>query len=309
MTAPLQRGRLLRCAVCVLFVLLTLAAAAPLPHIGGSEALCTWMTQLADDTPLTHLSIPGTHNSGALHSIADVSGKCQTLSITDQLSIGVRFFDIRLRLVGDSLCIVHDFVDQKQTFDTVLADLIAFLDAHPGEVLFVSLKQDDAPKNASRPFAQVLQDLLHSHTDRIRPDRTLPETLGAARGGIYLLSRYENAAIGLDCYHRWADNATFFSIDGLFVQDAYAPPSHAFKQEEILAALAIAGDGGDRLTLNFASCYYADSFPPIYAGIPAKTVNPWLLDLLADRTAPVGVLLCDFMTAPLARAIIEVNCR
>lgn len=298
-----------RIAVLIITVLLSLLAVLPIPYSAPSDSLAHWMTQIADDTPLCRLSIPGTHDSGARYSIADVAGKCQTLSIADQLEIGVRFFDIRLQLVGDRLRIVHSFVDQKQTFDEVLSDMLAFLEAHPGEVLLVSLKQDSDPQNARRPFSQVLEETLLTHSDRICTDRSLPKTLGEARGKMYIFARYADAAVGLDCYHGWADNATFLGVDGLFVQDTYAPPDIAFKYEEIEAALQLAYDFAPLMTLNFASCYLPDSVPPVYAGIPARTINPWLIDTLSEQTAPIGVLLCDFMTEALARAIIEVNDR
>lgn len=63
--------------------------------------------------------IPGTHDSGAMHSIFDVAGKCQDLNIQQQLKIGVRFLDIRLRLKNDELEVVHSFVEQKLSFRSV----------------------------------------------------------------------------------------------------------------------------------------------------------------------------------------------
>ena len=43
-----------------------------------------WMSYIHDDTKISDISIPGTHDSGATHSIFDVSGKCQDLSIKQQ---------------------------------------------------------------------------------------------------------------------------------------------------------------------------------------------------------------------------------
>ena len=53
-----------------------------------------WMSKVNDNVRLVDLSIPGTHDSGATHSIADVAGKCQDSSIEEQLKMGVRFFDL-----------------------------------------------------------------------------------------------------------------------------------------------------------------------------------------------------------------------
>ena len=78
--------------------LISLLAFLPLGRVEADTKGTEWMKELPDNTPLREMSIPGTHDSGALHSIGDVAGKCQDLSIADQLAIGVRFFDIRLQL-------------------------------------------------------------------------------------------------------------------------------------------------------------------------------------------------------------------
>jgi len=60
-----------------------------------SEAqLNQWMSKLKDDTPLSILSIPGTHNSVTYRS-ALPSVRCQAVNVTEQLENGVRFLDIR----------------------------------------------------------------------------------------------------------------------------------------------------------------------------------------------------------------------
>ena len=65
--------------------------------------LLTWMSKLDDNTNITDLTIPGTHDSGAnfdvpilppLIYVPDTS-KNQDLSIRNQLNIGVRYLDIR----------------------------------------------------------------------------------------------------------------------------------------------------------------------------------------------------------------------
>lgn len=68
------------------------------------------MKNLDDSLLISDMTIPGTHDSGALHSIFDVAGKCQDLNIKQQLKVGVRFLDIRLRLKNNELEVVHSFV-------------------------------------------------------------------------------------------------------------------------------------------------------------------------------------------------------
>ena len=78
-----------------------------------------WMKNLSDNTLISEMIIPGTHDSGAMHSLFDVSGKCQDMKISDQLKIGVRFLDIRLQLLNNELVVVHSFVDQNLKFSKV----------------------------------------------------------------------------------------------------------------------------------------------------------------------------------------------
>ena len=68
-----------------------------------TRAARPWMKEVSDDYLIKQMSIPGTHDSGATHSIFDVAGKCQDLRIQSQLNIGVRFFDLRLQLKNDEL--------------------------------------------------------------------------------------------------------------------------------------------------------------------------------------------------------------
>ena len=56
-----------------------------------------WMSYISDDTYISDISIPGTHDSasyrrGGIYSLAH----CQNLNLENQLKVGVRYFDIRL---------------------------------------------------------------------------------------------------------------------------------------------------------------------------------------------------------------------
>ena len=59
----------------ILTLLISLLAFLPLGKVEASAKGTEWMKELPDNTPLREMSIPGTHDSGALHSIGDVAGK------------------------------------------------------------------------------------------------------------------------------------------------------------------------------------------------------------------------------------------
>ena len=290
----------------VLILAIAAFAVAPLESPITNKGV-RWMSSLDDDRAINELSIPGTHDSGATHSIADAAGKCQSLSIKDQLYIGVRFFDIRLQLVGDDFNIVHSFVDQDTEFDDVLEYMVDFVKENPSEFLIVSIKKDTDSKRAEGDFATLLEEELREYS-QISTSTTLPKTVGEARGKIYIISRYENSTIGIPAYHGWQDS-TSFELGELYVQDNYKVDSAEVKIADIEATMAVADRCEYGLILNYTSCYLTSGFPPTYAATPAKTINPWLLERLHIESRPQGVLVCDFMTSDLVKAIWEVNFR
>ena len=286
-------------------VVLSLLAVAPMQR--GETDRTDWMASLRDDAALSSITIPGTHDSGALHSLAEVSGKCQSLSIKEQLKIGVRFLDIRLQLVGDELKVVHSIADQMTDFEDVLADMVEFIRNNESEFLIVSIKEDASPKGSDKDFTETLEAMLLAYPEVSRSTE-LPETVGDARESIHIVSRYWNASIGLPCYSGWADD-TSFVLGNIYVQDNYHVASAAEKIADIRSTYAVAQEGTYSLVLNYTSCYLASGFPPIYAGLPAHKINRDTAMALSDENlaGPLGVLVCDFMTAELADAIIGRN--
>ena len=302
----LTKKRLILTAVAVALIA-ALALFSVLPLQAGASDNSGWMNSISDETPLSAISIPGTHDSGALHSIADATGKCQTLSIKEQLKIGVRFLDIRLQLVSDNLVVVHSIVDQMTDFEDVLRDMEKFLEENPSELLLVSIKEDADSKGSEREFREVLEEMLLS-SDAVSRATELPETVGAGRGMIHIISRYSGATIGLPCYHGWTDDDSF-EISGIYVQDNYKLDTTEEKISDIEKALEVSKLGEYDLVLNYTSCYLTTSFPPIYAGVPAHEINRWVKGALAQGNEPTGVMVMDFITSDIANIIIGRNAK
>jgi 1-phosphatidylinositol phosphodiesterase len=265
-----------------------------------------WMKDLDDSTPINSLSIPGTHDSGAIYSIADLSGKCQTLNIKEQLLAGVRFLDIRLQLKDDKLRVVHSFVDQNTLFADTLLDIATFLRENPSEFLIVSIKKDADDHNSVKDFAPLLEQMLYEYGDVLNTTRELPNTVGQARGKMHILSRYSGSSLGVECVGGWYDD-TSFALGDIYVQDNYNVDSANTKTSDVEATLDTAASMQYSLTLNYTSCYLASGFPPIYAGTPAYTINPYLKNKLSSGNAPTGVMVCDFITSELCEIIIRRN--
>lgn len=105
---------------------------------------------LSDEIYLSEVNIPGTHDSCTAFCTLENMSRCQSLTVKEQLDLGIRLFDIRLNKSGNEFYLVHSLADcftdgekkAKLTFDTVLKDLRAFLKLNPDETLVVSVKQD-----------------------------------------------------------------------------------------------------------------------------------------------------------------------
>ena len=293
-------------ALLLLSVALTLFAVIPLQR--GESDRSGWMSALDDGAALNSITIPGTHDSGALHSIAEISGKCQTLSIKEQLKIGVRFLDMRLQLVDNELKVVHSITDQMTDFEDALSDMVEFIRENESEFLIVSIKEDASAKRSDKDFASAVEAMLLSYEEVARATE-LPETVGDARAKIHIVARYKNASVGLPCYDGWRDDDSFV-LDPIFVQDNYRVASAEEKIADIQKTYDVAREGSHALVLNYTSCYLASCFPPVYAGLPAHEINRATLSAMTDESSgPLGVLVCDFITAELADAIIGRNFR
>ena len=118
-----------------------------------APSLADWMSALPDEMPVYRMSIPGSHDSGAV--CGNVFLKVQDAAIGRQLEMGVRFFDVRLKAdsapgitVEDAegegaamLGVYHSGQFMEQTWDgDVLPAMRRFLKENPREFLIVLLK-------------------------------------------------------------------------------------------------------------------------------------------------------------------------
>lgn len=293
--------------LAIIASIITMGAFAlnPINYVAKTE-VSNWMSKLDKKTKITELSIPGSHDSGATHSILDIAGKCQDLSITDQLNIGVRYFDIRLQLVKDKLQVVHSFVSQDLSFESVISSLATFVRDNPYEFVFMSIKEEAKAISSNKKFEDVLKTDLSKYEPYISYEDTLPETVWDARGKIHLLSRYKGSTVGVPSYNGWRDDDTFIMGD-FYVQDNYDISDVNDKKKDILDTIDYSLNNSDKLVLNFTSAVLDNDFPPLYSGGTARIINPWLKDELKDKEGSLGIMVMDFVTSELCDLVIRRN--
>ncbi len=203
-----------------------------------------WLTSLNDTLPLAALSIPGAHDAAT--SSLRGWGRCQALSIPELLQAGVRAFDLRptqnRRLTRKGFRfeglgnIHHGMKDTGISLDEAFACFNAFLEANPGEMLIVIVRDESAgrflTKKPDAPtFTAALSTFLKSQK-RIVPFRAKLR-LGDARGGIIVLCRTGSPENMASTYVTWnhsingsRDRRIHHAPDAavpLAVQDCYSP--------------------------------------------------------------------------------------
>lgn len=197
----------------------------------------TWMSHLPSSTPMTVLSIPGTHDSAA-YTYSWPFIATQTMDITAQLNSGIRYFDLRCGLRSNVLEMVHGSAMLNLRLDEVLTAMYTWLSAHPSEALIAQLKRDRKDESSTIHFAQAVTQAISSAPQFWRTANTTP-MLGELRGRIQLFRRFDGGAspggspplfaYGLDVT-RWQDNPsrpfTIHTAHGVqvTVQDHYSFP-------------------------------------------------------------------------------------
>ena len=307
-------------AAVLCFFLIPLAENARNTPVPGSA---DWMAALPDETPLSDIVLPGTHDSATQYVQLAFFSKCQSLSIAQQLDAGFRYLDIRLGDVekgGDYPRLMHGFASCKTgvfggplTLDAVLADCYAFLAQHPTETVLFAVKHEHGD-SADVDFQRTLQGFTAARRANWLLTDTLP-TLGEARGKLVLLRRWEDdAGLGVEggVPFVWADQRerteTSLAVaeepqEGytLFVQDRFKYDADE-KWDAFQTAMEYdPSDGG--VLLNFLST----NGSPTY-GHPwkyARILNPRLAAL--DDGVLRGWVIVDFATARLAEKIYSAN--
>ena len=148
-----------------------------------------WMKDIPDETKISEMTIPGTHDSCSLFGIC--CARTQTWTLVEQMKAGIRFFDIRLRRINDTLRAYHGFVDQKETFDTILAYAFDFLEKNPTETIMMEVISEYDPKNCTKSFAQLYDEYTRSYTDKIVPYENKDTVLGKIRGKLFVIKIFE----------------------------------------------------------------------------------------------------------------------
>jgi 1-phosphatidylinositol phosphodiesterase len=260
-----------------------------------TEKYSSWMSRLPDTVLVSRTSLPGTHDSCALHDgLSFGFAKCQTWQLADQLQAGIRFIDIRCRHVGDNLLIYHGVIDQRTTFTEVRDVCRKFLMQHPSECIVMSVKEESTAKDNSRSFAETFVDTTKNDGKLWHVSRKIPQ-LGSVRNRIVLVDRVGTLG-GL----KWGD---------MEIQDR-SNATVELKAKLIRSHFEKASNAGEsQWFINFCSGTVPGSLmtPRQYA----LQANEVALEFLRQPDRPVpaclGTIVMDFPGEELIEQIVETN--
>ena len=166
--------------------------------IAYRNSYTSWMQQLNEDTPLSALSIPGTHNSPTYHR-ALPSVRCQIKPVREQLKRGVRFLDVRVQPEHpmnprkDGLLLVHGVFPISFTgprrFRTLVNEVLDFLAKNPSEAIIMSVKREGPGKATDAQLSRILRDHYANDDHEWFTAPRIPY-LNEVRGKIVLMRRF-----------------------------------------------------------------------------------------------------------------------
>ncbi len=300
-----------------------------------AESHPDWMAGLPAQTGLGSLTIPGTHDTMAIHGgwapwayEAQEDHGDSGATLDAQLTAGVRAIDIRVRVVNNdtAFAIHHTDVYQNANFHDVLTHAQTFLTAHPGETVLMDLHGEcdgDSSEggSGSSSIGHCADDpATITQADRTRifdgyvarypglfyaPSATgnstadMP-TLGQARGHI-VLSTFTGPRGGI--YGGYGLTQLTGGDAGQYVENDWTQCGTDAKWGEAQANMVKAnGSSAMYTTYLSANCTPFGAGPADVAG----AINPKAVDFLnSAATGHVGVVLTDFPGHALIAALIR----
>ncbi len=280
-----------------------------------------WMSYIDDNVYVSRLSIPGTHDAATKKLSV---GQCQSLSIEEQLDMGIRMFDLRPTVGSDGLGnIYHSFLNTGVSMGDVMTWFGSYLDQNPDEFIIAVMRWESERGGTQENFVKYMTEFLDGNSvyqarkATFRPDMTL----GDCRGKILLISRTNLSPNNAHetAYSGWNHNNTIrdpHDITGtggsgkIRIQDMYAKSENdnsseddylAKKRELVKGMMDISAkyhtNNSKEWMISHCSGYTGSSLSPNYKN-NAANVNPEIYSYLtgADKeTGSVGIIMMDYV--------------
>ncbi|KAM6985723.1 1-phosphatidylinositol phosphodiesterase-like [Aplochiton taeniatus] len=254
-----------------------------------------WMEAIEDFYLLSGITIPGTHDSMALYG--GPVAECQAWDLKDQLRAGIRYLDLRVFALEDTLYVMHGVMYQHTTFSEVLQTIREFLSEFGSEVVLVRVKPDLFDKDR---VEGIVESMISNDND-VWVSSEIP-SIGQVRGKLVFVQK-EDFKLGVPLLE--TDTKGDYEVTDV-----------ADKEKKIVTHLTQATEfcGGDNLVLTYSSGTGIGTFWGMFLTPKrvAEKVNPWLDQYLrqffADLPRPCfGIIAMDFPGVDLIQTVIGSN--
>ncbi len=293
------------------------------------------LSQLDDGIYLSEINLAGTHDSCTAFVSMENMARCQSLTVKEQLNLGIRLFDIRLNRKGNEFYLIHSLADcysdeektKKLTFAEVLSDFREFLKENPRETLVVSIKQDRGIM--SRNFFPAFYNKYIKGNEYEWYLKNENPTLGLCRGKIVLMRRCKvwrnfrkTVDAGLD-FSRWKDQSgarktktekTVLCVDSSAVeprvleaeiQDRYSLDCNRKWFQSAKPFLDSCDTSKDKFCLHFISTSYRKKGETLRE--TAEEMNGYFKEYEFRKDKAQGWFFLDFPDEEIAQKINSTN--
>ncbi|XP_056237639.1 uncharacterized protein LOC130172756 [Seriola aureovittata] len=253
-----------------------------------------WMAGIQDFRTLSLVTIPGTHDSMARYGGPEV--ECQALSLRDQLRVGIRFLDLKVLGLSDTLYVMHGVMYQRSTLREVLDTVKAFLSEFKTEAVLIRVQPQSFEKNKVN---QMVQNLI-GNDQHVWVASGMPN-MGQVRGKIVFLQK-STFTLGIPLIDTEGKTNKVSNVKD--------------KDNRIIKQLEQATEacGGDNAMLTYTSGTGFGTFWGMFLTPKrvAEKVNPWLNGYLRqfypNQPRPCfGVIAMDFPGIDLIQTVINLN--
>jgi 1-phosphatidylinositol phosphodiesterase len=276
-----------------------------------------WMSNLNNKTRIKELNIPGTHDSGTFdpnsyfNFITKRFSTCQDMTILEQLKIGIRFLDIRLRSVNNILKVFHGMVEENLDFRDILKTLKKFLKLNKTELIFIRVENTGGDENFKYLFFKLLKEF-----DKIicNPKNT-NSNISKLRGKILLLQTksINSNDISFGIPYKDFERQDFYDLNS-------KEKSMDWKFKKILNHYKkCSKKENDRPCLNYTSGSVSNTRDILKSLFFSKSsltpkniaseINKRNLEYLnsIEKKKYIGFIIADFPTEELTKSIIRLN--
>ena len=292
-----------------------------------------WMKKIDDNKLLSEINIPGTHDTGSrlVDGCAEqvTQSQCQYLSPEEQLTAGVRMFDLRcaVNMHEKDPLITHGTACYNKSMNhmhlsEIFSKTESFLAKYPSECVIFLISMGDPVASSSK--AKKLENVIANYINkrRIWSGINVPQ-LKDVRGKIVLMRRFDITGnnlhkIGADQFGfnlaAWEENVDYSSVKQAiplkrgthaWIQDNFqcsGKEKYKYFEPTLKQAADFCRIPANEFVFNYSSCRFSNPF------FAARSINKKILENnLFECGKRYGIIVMDYVTFPLARLIYRSN--